>query len=76
MVSCLAVRNQGLEHLRMLWVASSRSDSREAVSNPKVVAAEHFQCSHPGAVAVEVATVVTTGFGQHGSVAQMTEGYC
>ena len=70
------MRNQGLEHLGMLRVASSRSDSREAVSDPKVAVAKHFQCSHPEVAAVEAAAIATTGFGRHGSAAQMTEGYC
>ena len=57
-------------------MASSRSDSREAVSDPKAVVAKHFQCSHPEATAVEAAAIATTGFGRRGSAAQMTEGYC
>ena len=67
------MRNQGLKHLRMLRAASSRSDSLEVVSDPKVVVTEHFQCSHPEA-AVEAVVIETTGFDRHGSVTQMTEG--
>ena len=74
MVGCLAVRNQVLEHLRMLRAASSRSDSLEVVSDPKVVVIEHFQCSHPEVVAVEAVVIEATGFDRHGSVTQMTEG--
>ena len=70
------MRSQGLKHLKTLRVASSRSDSPEVVSDPKAAAIEHFRCSHPEATAAVAVATLTTGFDRHGSVTQMTEGYC